>query len=173
MALTLWSDLTGGQALSTWRDLSLSRELASALLAHLRAAGQLLRGGSVMLALGPFLFSIETAAYQQLSRSIEFVWAAQERIGRRPGRQFLGVGEEAIELTGYILPAWKGGTGQLVALRALGSLGQPLLLIDGRGNLWGKWCITSVSETGKEVTANGGVRLQEFSVSLVHYGDSL
>ena len=38
-----------------------------------------------MLALGAYRFSVDTAAYQELRRTAEYRWRAQERLGKPPG----------------------------------------------------------------------------------------
>ncbi|TIM92331.1 MAG: phage tail protein, partial [Mesorhizobium sp.] len=43
-----------------------------------------------MMGLGPFRFSLSTAAYQALERSDEYRWVSQDRIGRHPAMQFVG-----------------------------------------------------------------------------------
>ena len=138
----------------------------------------------IMMALGPFRFSVNTAAYQSLRRAAQYRWPAQERIGRPPARQFVGVGSETITLEGAIYP-YSGepfldqvinervgsGPAQLDQLRELAALGEPLLLTDGRGKVWGKWCVESVDETQTVFFANGAPRKIEFNLSISSYGE--
>lgn len=125
----------------------------------------------VMLALGDFRFSMETAAYQALRRSVEYRWVPQPRVGRRPARQFVGTGDETIGLDGIIYPHYKGGLGQLPALRAMAGEGEPLILADGRGNIWGRYCLLRVEETQTVFAAAGVPRKIEFRLELAHYGE--
>jgi len=74
----------------------------------------------IMMALGSYRFSIDSAAYQ-------------ERLQRRPALQFVEAGEESIELSGLIYPHFKGGLEQPDTMRAEASKEQPLLLVDGLG----------------------------------------
>jgi len=124
-----------------------------------------------MMALGEFRFGIETAAYQTLQRSVEYRWASQPRVGRRPARQFTGIGDESISLDGVIYPHFKGGLGQLDALRELAGKGRPLVLTSGTGEIWGKFCIERVQETGTLFFADGTARRQEFRLQLAHHGE--
>jgi phage protein U len=66
---------------------------------------------SVMLSLGSYRFSLSTAAYQTLERNAEWRWPQQDVIGRFPVRQWVGPGNRTINLTGLVLPAWKGMLG--------------------------------------------------------------
>jgi phage protein U len=124
-----------------------------------------------MMALGNFRFSIDTAAYQELKRSQAFRWQAQERLQRPPAMQFIGAGDESIELGGVIYPHFKGGLKQLDAMRIEASKGQPLLLVDGLGFVWGQWVITQIDEGQSFFQANGQPLKQTFQLRLVNYGE--
>ena len=47
---------------------------------------------SYLMKLGEYIFSIDSAAYQSLSRTTEFRWRSQARVGRLPAQQFIGPG---------------------------------------------------------------------------------
>lgn len=123
-----------------------------------------------MMALGAYRFSIESAAYQELKHSHAFRWQAQERLLRRPAMQFIGAGEESIELSGVIYPHFRGGLTQLNAMRQEASKGQPLLLVDGLGFVWGQWVIVQIDEDQSFFLANGQPLKQSFQLRLVNYG---
>jgi phage protein U len=125
----------------------------------------------VMMMLGEYRFSLSTAAYQQLQRTAEFRWPAQDRIGRLPARQFIGAGNDGIELEGSIYPEFKGGLNQALKLRETAAKGKPLRLVDGQGKNWGLWCIERVEETRQTLFADGTPRKIEFRLSLGAYGD--
>ncbi|MCL6419412.1 phage tail protein [Aestuariirhabdus haliotis] len=123
-----------------------------------------------MMALGSYRFSIDSAAYQELKHGQAYRWQAQERLQRRPAMQFLGAGEESIELSGVIYPHFKGGLEQLDTMRAEASKGQPLLLVDGLGFVWGQWVITQIDEGQSFFQGNGQPLKQSFQLKLVNYG---
>lgn len=128
-------------------------------------------GASVMLQLGSFQFGINTAAYQTLQRSTEWRWPSQDRFGKGPVLQHVGPGAETITLPGVVYPEWRGGLGQMDALRALAAEGKPQTMIDGTGNVLGRWVIERVEEK-QAVFADAGVpRKQEFTVQLRRYFD--
>lgn len=118
-----------------------------------------------------YQFCLDTAAYQSLRRSAEYRWPSQERFGRLSARQFTGPGAESIDLDGTIYPHFRGGLGQMDSLRALAGNGQALLLVDGRGKSWGKWCIERVEETGTIFDGNGDPRRIDFRLTLGRYGE--
>jgi hypothetical protein len=125
----------------------------------------------VMMALGEFRFSLDTAAYQNLRRSVAYRWPKQERIGRAPARQFVGKGDETITLEGIIYPEFKGGLKQIDKMREVAGTGQPKMMTDGTGKVWGKWCIESIDEKQGTFFANGIPRKQEFALRLGFYGE--
>lgn len=130
-------------------------------------------GAFTMMRLGGFSFGINTAAYKDLKRVTEFKWAAQERFGQMDALQYTGPGQDSITLDGVVLTAYRGGTGQVERLRALGAQGRPQMLISGLGDILGMWVIESVGE-GQGVFAAAGIpRRQEFSVKLRKYGNGL
>lgn len=124
----------------------------------------------VMMGLGEFRFSIDTAAYQSLRRSNEWRWASQPRIGRRPALQAVGVGAHTITLSGFILPHWRGGLKRLDEMRVMGDKMEPLALTDGNGLVWGEFVITRLSETQSSLNERGQPRKQEFQLTLKQYG---
>ena len=76
-----------------------------------------------MLALGQYRFSLQSAAYQSLSRQYQFRWASQAAMGVAPVMQFLGAGETKQTLQGEIYPFYRGGFGQLEAMAQEAGLG--------------------------------------------------
>jgi phage protein U len=124
----------------------------------------------VMMALGDFRFSLDTAAFQELSRTHAWRWASVDRIGAKPAMQFVGPGEESITMNGTIYPAFRGGLGQIEAMRVEANKGEPLMLVDGTGQVWGKFCITEIRETRKVLFSDGTPRAQDFDISLQAYG---
>ena len=123
-------------------------------------------GAPVMMQLGSFQFGIATAAYQELTRASEWRWPEQELIGERANMQHIGPGPETMSLPGVIYPEWKGGFGQLDAMRALGDAGEPLALIDGSGGSLGQWIIDRVEEKQTTFADEGKPRKIEFTLSL-------
>ena len=128
-----------------------------------------LLSASIMLQLGPFQFGVTTAAYQSLRRSSEYRWPEQERFNNPAALQYVGPGAESITLSGVVYPEWRGGIHVIDDLRDLASQGLPQLMIDGRGNLLGRWVIERVEEA-QSVFADAGVpRKQEFTLQLRRY----
>lgn len=123
----------------------------------------------VMMQLGFFQFSLDNAAYQRLSRSAEYRWARQARIGTNDALQFTGLGPETVELEGVIYPHFRGGLKQIDKMRTQASLGLPLPLVSGIGRVLGLWVVEGVAE-GQEVFASQGIpHRQEFTMRMARY----
>jgi phage tail protein len=125
----------------------------------------------VMMMLGAYPFMLDTAAYQTLKRSSSYRWKEQARIGRKPGQQYIGPGADQVTLQGEILPHWKGGYGQIDAMRAQAARGKPLMMLEGYGGyVLGDWVILKIDETKSELMGNGAPRAIAFSMTLKEYG---
>lgn len=125
----------------------------------------------VMMMLGPYMFSVGTAAPRQVARTARFAWPAQERVGERPLLQWTGKGEERIEIEGVIYPEYKGGLRQVQAMRELAGLGKRWLLVDGLGVVYGLYAILQVEETGAVYDKHGAPRRISFRLQLEYAGD--
>ncbi|NBG93121.1 phage tail protein [Pseudomonas sp. 9.1(2019)] len=121
----------------------------------------------------PYYFNLDTAAFEELTRSSEFRWAAQERLTRRPAQQAVGMGAERITLKGSIYPGFKGGIKQLDTLRSIGGQLQPLGLTTGYGEVLGNWCLKNIEEEQSAFLQGGIPRKQGFTLEFVRYGDDL
>ena len=125
----------------------------------------------MMLALGPYRFSLNTSADQSLKRSSEYRWPSIERIGKEPLLQAIGPGCDRIDLDGVIYPHFRGGLGQINAMRDSAAKQEPLMLINGQGNVLGRFVITQIEESQNTFLADGSPRKIEFRLSLERYGE--
>lgn len=121
----------------------------------------------------PYYFNLDTAAFDELTRSTEFRWASQERLSRRPAQQAVGQGDEKLTLKGTIYPGFKGGLKQLDTLRTIGGRLQPLTLTTGYGEVIGTWCLKAINEEQGALLHGGIPRKQGFSLEFVRYGDDM
>lgn len=126
----------------------------------------------VMLMLGGFKFSLNTAVFQQQQRATHWRWPSQERVGQFDALQFTGPGEDRITLPGVVYPQFRGGYDQVATLRKIGDQGKPVRLISAAGEMLGVWVIESVEETASQFTALGAPRKQEFTVTIRKFGDA-
>ncbi|MBC7201810.1 phage tail protein [Stutzerimonas balearica] len=125
----------------------------------------------MMMALGMFVFSLETLAYQEFQRQTEWRHGSTNRIGTNPARQYLGRGDDSITLPGVLLPALAGSQLSLDALRTMADTGKAWPLVEGTGKIYGTWVIESLSETRTLFFRDGQARRIEFTLSLKRIDD--
>lgn len=130
----------------------------------------------VMMGLGEsFIFCISTVAYNSLQRSDEWRWVEQTRFGKNDSLQYTGRPNPTITLAGktHALFLDGAGVGQIELLRQLGNTYEPQQLVMGTGEVMGYWSITALSENQTSFVAKGAPKVQEFSLSLKYYGETL
>ncbi len=125
----------------------------------------------VMMAVGPYRFSLSTAAYQQLERESSWRWASVDLLGARPQQQYIGPNADTVRMSGAIYPHFRGGLGQVDQMRAAAGGGEPLTVVDGTGRNWGRWAIRSVRETQATFFSNGTPRRIDFEIELIQCED--
>jgi uncharacterized protein len=125
----------------------------------------------MMMALGMFVFSLHTLAYQELQRQTDWRHPSNSRVGTNPARQFAGRGDDAITLPGVILPELAGSVLSLDALRMMADTGKAWPLVEGTGRVMGIWVIESITETKTLFFPDGAARRIEFSISLKRIDD--
>ena len=126
---------------------------------------------TIMMTLGDFQFSINTAAYDQLRSNSSYTWSSKERVGQYAAKQFTGYGEESKTLSGVIYPEYFGDRTQIDKMRDIAAKGEPLLLVSGLGDVFGRWCIESIEENGEIFAQSGVPRKQSFTLSISFFDD--
>lgn len=125
----------------------------------------------MMMALGMFIFSLPTLAYQELQRQTDWRHPSSSRVGTNPARQFAGRGDDAITLPGVVLPELAGTPISLDALRYMADTGKAWPLVEGTGRILGIWVIESITETRTLFFQDGAARRIEFSIKLARIDD--
>lgn len=124
-----------------------------------------------MMGFGQFVFSLPTLAYQELQRQTTWRHASNSRVGARPGRQFVGAGDDTINLSGVLAPELTGGAVALDELREMANAGAAWPLVDGNGVVYGQWVIESLNESKSIFMADGSPRRIEFQLCLARVDD--
>ncbi|PKF70886.1 oxidoreductase [Pseudomonas fluvialis] len=125
----------------------------------------------MMMALGMFVFSLETLAYQEFQRQTDWRHGSTSRIGTNPARQYLGRGDDSITLPGVLLPGLAGSPLSLDTLRMMADTGKAWPLVQGDGRIFGLWVIESLSETRTLFFRDGAARRIEFNLKLTRIDD--
>jgi len=128
---------------------------------------------NVLLKLGDYKFSINSASFNELSKTSKYKWQSIERLGQVSALQFTGADNPTIQLTGTLYPYLGAGLKQIDNLNDNASKGKPLMLVDGLGNVHGYWCITQIEERHSALCANGTPRKITFNLGIIFYGNNL
>ncbi|EHR7681839.1 phage tail protein [Vibrio cholerae] len=125
----------------------------------------------VMMALGDYRFSIDTAALQNIQEVHAWRWSDHNLAGRKPRSQFIGADLSTLRFKGTIYPHFRGGLGQTDKMKAEGDRGKPLRMIDGLGKDLGLWTIRSLEVDKSQLFTKGVARKIEFNIELKEYPD--
>jgi len=125
-----------------------------------------------MMSLGLFAFGMENLVYQEFRRANAWKHSNVSRVGTRDANQFVGIGEEKVNLPGIITPQIQGRRASLDALRKMGDTGLAYVLVDGTGSVYGAYVITDLTETASLFFSDGAARRIEFDLSLKRVDDS-
>ena len=126
----------------------------------------------MMMALGFFVFSLHTAAYQELQRQLAWRHASVPRVGDRPASQYIGPDDETIILNGALLPELAGERISLDVLQAMADTGDAWPLIEGTGRIYGLYVIESLQTTNTLFFQDGAARRIDFALSLKRVADT-
>lgn len=126
----------------------------------------------MMLALGLFIFSLPTLAYQELQRQTKWRFSENPVLGVRPRQQFIGLGSDDITLRGELRPEVAGKAISLDFIRLMGDSGKAWPLIDGAGRVYGLFIIDGLNETKSVFLDNGQAKRIDFDLSLKRVDDN-
>jgi phage protein U len=126
----------------------------------------------MMMALGFFIFSLPTLAYQELQRQTKWRFAETGVVGVRPRQQFIGLGSDDITLRGELRLEVAGKAISLDYLRSMGDTGKAWPLLDGVGRVYGLFIIDSLNETKSVFLENGQAKKIDFDISLKRVDDN-
>lgn len=129
---------------------------------------------NVMMKLGSVKFSIQTLAYQKLTRTYGWTWAPTKRFGTIDSLQYTGKKNPTVTLPGVVFPEFQDvGTQQIETLVALGDAETPHLMTSGLGDVMGYWVVTGLTETEDKHIQAGIPIKQTFSLEIMYYGKTL
>lgn len=129
----------------------------------------------MMMSLGQFVFSLPTAAYQDLQRQSDWKHPNTSRVGERDAYQYIGPGDDCITLSGWMAPAFAGDPASLDDVREMADAGDAYVLVEGSGRIYGQFVVTHLTEGKSLFFADGLPQRIEFSLSLkrVDRGDQV
>lgn len=122
---------------------------------------------SQLAALGLFVFEYATWPFEELKRRTDWTFANNPRVGARDALQFVGPGQEQVQIAGRLCPEAAGSYGAIETLRAMAALGDEHQLVMGNGDVWGSFVITGMDETRKAILDDGTPRMIDFTLDLL------
>lgn len=125
----------------------------------------------MMMALGLFVFGLDTLPYQKFTHEMAWRHPSSGRVGLRPARQFVGVDDETITLSGVLLPELTGGDLSLDLVRYMADTGEQWSLIEGTGRVYGFFVVENLSVSKEYFFKDGKARRIEFTLKLTRVGD--
>ena len=125
----------------------------------------------MMMALGLFVFSLDTAPYSEFQRQVGWRHPGNSRVGRRPSHQFTGPDDETITLSGKLMPELTGGDLTLAVLELMGDTGDAYTLIEGTGRFYGQFVIDSLDTKRTYFFQDGAARACDFTLKLTRVDD--
>lgn len=121
--------------------------------------------------LGSFQFDLPNGSPQSIDWSDDYRWEQQDRLLREPAQQWMGIGTREATFEGVLFPGFAGRQSTVQMLRTMAERGEPYMLTDGSGRVYGRWCIRSLREGKSVFMDNGDARRIAFSMVLVRYGE--
>lgn len=116
---------------------------------------------------GPVTVDVFPFNASEVERDGATDYAKKELLGRLPGREYVGEGDETLTLKGQVLPTKIGGLGEIEALHGLRRAGQQLIVLRGDGLLLGWFAIENVKESHEHLAANGVGQVVKHEIKLV------
>jgi len=125
----------------------------------------------MLAALGMFVFETSSAPFDELARRREWRHERTDRFGARAASQYVGPGQDAVTLSGALIPGLAGKYSSLERLVEMADSGEAYPLMDGSGTVLGTFTIEGLDETHKALTENGRARWIDFSLNLQRVAD--
>lgn len=126
-----------------------------------------------MAALGLFVFQLNTTPYQMMQINQKYRYGVNNRVGKRPAVQFIGLDNDDVTLSGTLLPSLTGGRLSLLVLEQMAETGRAWSLIDGTGNIYGMYVIEEITQSKSEFFVDGAPRKIDFTLKLKRTDESL
>jgi phage protein U len=125
----------------------------------------------MLMALGMFIFDLPTLAHDELQRRASWRHARSARVGARDATQFVGPGEETINLSGAVYAEITDGRVSIDDLRTMAASGEAWPLLDGTGTVFGDFVIEAIDERHAYLMTDGRAQRIDFAIDLLRVAD--
>lgn len=120
----------------------------------------------MQMSLGLFIFSLPTVVFQELEHKREVRHAWNERVGAGDAVQFVGPGAETISLKGVTAHGITHARVSFSILNKMMQSGKDFPLIDGLGNIFGRYVIQSFDVNKSNFAKHGQARNHSYTLNL-------
>jgi hypothetical protein len=127
----------------------------------------------MLMALGMFIFDLPTLAHDELQRRASWRHARSARVGARDATQFVGPGEETINLSGAVYAEITDGRVSIDDLRTMAASGEAWPLLDGTGTVFGDFVIEAIDERHAYLMTDGRAQRIDFAIDLLRVADQV
>ena len=125
----------------------------------------------MLMALGMFIFDLPTLAHDELQRRASWRHARSARVGARDATQFVGPGEETINLSGAVYAEIADGRVSIDDLRTRAASGEAWPLLDGTGTVFGDFVIEAIDERHAYLMTDGRAQRIDFAIDLLRVAE--
>jgi len=116
--------------------------------------------------LGNFQFSLKALSPNSVTRTTEYNWSENERIGELPLLQNLGISRDQIEIEGVFYPRINDNKKNMSDIRNSNLVKKANNLITDNGEILGKFVIVSIKENQSYFDKDSKPQKVEFSMIL-------
>lgn len=117
--------------------------------------------------IGPVTVDVFPFNASEVERDGATDYAKKELLGRLPGREYVGEGDETLTLKGQVLPTKIGGLGEIEALHGLRRAGEQIMVVRGDGAVLGWFAVENVKESHEHLGADGVGQVVKHEIKLV------
>ena len=116
--------------------------------------------------LGSVTFSIAPINTHEYSVTSATDYAQKAIVGTRQPYEFVGEGDQKMQISGKLLPKHVGGLNEMAAIHVMRQSGSPQFVVRGDGRPFGWFIIESIEEKSANLAIDGIGHEIEFTVSL-------
>lgn len=125
--------------------------------------------GPVVAALGAFAFQAHGFGLTDITRDTKTGWAAIAVAGGMDRLQWTGGNSDDVSISGVLFPQAFGGLDSLAGIRAAAEQGQPLMLVNLAGQIFGLHVVEGITEDRSFLDRDGLPLRNAYKLSLKRF----
>lgn len=125
--------------------------------------------GPTPMALGPHVFEAHGFGFTDVNRQLDTSWAELDVAMRFDALHWTGPKSETVSIRGVLFPQEFGGLDTLESLRRAAQNGEPMQLVSGRGQVFGRYVVVGIDEDRELHDASGRPLRNAYTLQLRRY----